>query len=120
MFHGSSYGSAYAALMSPSILKENNTCFLVFYFKLQRTGKASLSVLFEEFHGNVTGNESKTTLLWTTNSTVNNWRKKTLTLPQAYNNYSVIFLGYFKSTSYYDTNYVAIDDVQFLGCDTSE
>ena len=117
MCHGGRYSSGYGALVSPPILKENNTCFLVFYYKLWRTGSAKLSVLMEEFHGNTTTNESLITPLWTTNETVTSWRKQTLRLPQIYENYSVIFLGNHKY-SYYYYNYVVLDDVKFIKCNT--
>jgi len=118
MYHGAQYGSAYSAFMSPPIMKDNNTCFLVFYFKLWRTGRASLSVLIEEFHSNASANSSIATTLWNTDATTNSWKKQTLALPQTKENYLVIVLGYYNSRSYYDRGFVALDDVQLISCDT--
>ncbi len=116
MCHGARYGSGYAALMSPPILGEDNTCFLVFYYRLWMTGYASLSVLIKESSVNASTNRSVITPLWSTNHSVTSWKKQTLRLPQTYANYSVIFLGFFKTTSYYNTRFVALDDVQFKSC----
>lgn len=114
---GSYYRKAYAAFMSPPIMKENNTCFLHFYYKLWRIGRAELSVLLEEIPQNTTTNGTYSTLLWTTNRTVTNWKKQTIRLPQMNQNYSVIFLGYYKSISYWQDCHVAVDDVQLISCD---
>lgn len=119
IFHGNSYGSGYAAIVSPPILEWNSTCRLVFYYKLWKIGRASLSVLVEEFHNNTTRNNSVITLLWTTNYTVNSWKKQTIELPRTDANFSVIFLGYYKST-YYHRSFVAMDDVQLVDCNISK
>lgn len=119
MYHGGgNYRKAYAAFMSPPVTKENNTCFLVFYYKLRRT--ATLSVLMEEIHKNTTtiANETYGTLLWTTNQRATKWKKQTIILPQMSHNYSVIFLGWYKSTWYWYHSYVAVDDVQLISCDS--
>ncbi|KAL9982165.1 hypothetical protein ACROYT_G010976 [Oculina patagonica] len=113
---GGVYSTGYGALMSPPILRENNTCFLVFYYRLWMTGYASLSVLIKESPVNTSTNSSVITPLWSTNHSVTSWKKQTLRLPQTYANYSVIFLGFYKTTSYYNRRYVALDDVQFKSC----
>ena len=121
MYHGGRYyRNGYAAFMSPPIMRENNTCFLVFYYKLWRNGGAALSVLLEEIHKNTTTNGTYSTLLWTTNRTVTNWKKQTISLSQISQNYAVIFLGYYKSISYWQYSYVAVDDVQLISCDASK
>ena len=115
MFHGcgSCYTRAYAAFMSPPIMRENNPCFLVFYYKLWTTGLAALSVLLEEIHKNTTTNETNSALLWTTNRTVTNWKRQTISLPQMNQTYTIIFLGY--HGAWY--RHVAVDDVQLISCD---
>ena len=106
---------AYAAFMSPPIMKENNTCFLVFYYKLWRTGRTAISVLLEEIHKNTTTNGTNSTLLWTTNRMVTNWKRQTISIPQMSQTYTIIFLGYCEVLCWY--NYVAVDDVQLISCD---
>ena len=106
---------AYAAFMSPPIMKENNTCFLVFYYKLWRTGRTALSVLLEEIHKNTTTNRTNSTLLWTTNRMVANWKRQTISIPQMSQTYTIIFLGYCEVLCWY--HYVAVDDVQLISCD---
>ena len=122
MLHGGSYYNrrAYAAFMSPPVMKKNNTCYFVFYYKLWRTGFAALSVLLEEIHKNTTTNGTYSTLLWTTNRTVTNWKRQTISLPQMSQKYTIVFLGYYKSFSYGQPSYVAVDDVQFISCDACE
>ena len=118
MFHGSRYyRKGYAAFMSPPITRENNTCFLVFYYKLRRNGRAALSVLLEEIRKNTTTNGTYSTLLWTTNRTVTQWKKQTISLPQMSQKYTIVFLGYYKSLSYWQPSYVVVDDVQLISCD---
>ena len=116
MYLGARYGSGYGALISPPILKENDTCFLVFYYRLWMTRYASLSVLLEGFPINASSSSSTITPLWATNHSVTRWTKQALRLPQTYANYSVIFLGFF-TASYY-ARYVALDDVHLKSCGT--
>lgn len=116
MCHGARYGSGYAALMSQPILRDNNTCFLVFHYKLWMTGYASLSVLIKEFSVNASANRSQIMTLWSASHSVTTWKKQMLRLPQMYANYSVIFLGFYHTTSYYNRRYVALDDVHFKSC----
>ena len=122
MLHGRRYYNtrAYAAFMSPSVMKESNTCFFVFYYKIGRSGLAALSVLLEEIHKNTTTNGTYSTLLWTTNRTVTDWKKQTISLPQMSQKYTIVFLGYYESFSYWQPSYVAVDDVQFISCDACE
>ena len=122
MFHGSSYYNrrAYAAFMSPPVMKENNTCFFAFYYKIGRSGLAALSVLLEEIQKNTTTNGTYSTLLWTTNRTVTNWKRQTISLPNMSQKYTIVFLGYYNSFSYWRHSYVAVDDVQFISCDACE
>lgn len=122
MLHGGGYYNrkAYAVFMSPPVMKENNTCLFVFYYKIGRSGHAALSVLLEEIHKNTTTNGTYGTLLWTTNRTVTNWKKQIIRLPQMSQKYTIVFLGYYESFSYWQPSYVAVDDVQFISCDACE
>ena len=105
MWLGLNWYFGYGAFISPPIFKNNNYCYLAFYYKLRDRGKASLSLFIEESNGN------KSTSLWSTADPMMQWKKKVITLPQTSFNYSIVFLGYYKSYGY-----VFIDDMEFVQC----
>ena len=108
MWLGLHYYYGYGALTSPPVMKEYNYCYLAFYYMLRETGYASLTSFIEDHNGN------DLTILWKTDQTMRNWKKKVLKLPTTPSNYSVVFLGY----SHYYGRLVAIDDIQFKRCDS--
>ncbi|XP_022801512.1 uncharacterized protein LOC111339184 [Stylophora pistillata] len=103
------WGVGYGALTSPSIFRDSNYCFLVFYYRLHERyrASASVSVYFVE------DNADNGTLLWSTSELMNQWKMKEIELPSADANYSIVILGYVK---YYGKVYV--DDLGFVGCDS--
>ncbi|XP_022809251.1 uncharacterized protein LOC111346215 [Stylophora pistillata] len=109
--HWSFWRSGYAALISPSILSDSNYCYLVFYYMLgidYSSLSASLSIFYIE------DNTNKSTLLWSTNDYVANWKKIIIELPNASASYSIVVLGYKEYRSY-----IYVDDLAFVSCDSA-
>jgi len=108
MWFGHHWYYGYGAFSSPAIFKESDYCSLEFYYQFWRggyRGRASLSVFIEQL------TENSTTSLWSTSELTMYWKKKVVKLPQAFYNYSVVFLGYFQ-----DRASIVVDDIQFVRC----
>ena len=106
MMLGASYWrKGYGVSASPSISNDSNYCYLVFYYKLWKKGRANLTISIEESNGN------KWTVLWSANDTMDYWKKEVITLPKTSFNYSIIFFGFFQSHGY-----VSIDDMDLIQC----
>lgn len=105
MLGASYWREGYGASISPPISNDSNYCYLVFYYKLWKKGRANLTISIEE------SNENKWTILWSSNDTVDYWKKEVITLPQTSFNYSIVFFGFFQSHGH-----VAIDDMDLIQC----
>ena len=103
------YYRTYGAFTSPPVLQDHGYCYLTFYYILEHTGYASLTVFIED---NIAQNITK---LWNAEASGDNWTKKVLQLPKLYN-YSVVFLGYIRSR--YSNYYVFVDDIKFSHCNS--
>ncbi|XP_022804996.1 protein bark beetle-like isoform X1 [Stylophora pistillata] len=102
------FQTGYGAITSPPISNDSNYCYFVFYYKLWMKGTAYLSILLEGLNGN------ESTILWSTNDTMDYWKKEVIMLPQTSSNYSIVFLGFFRYTAF-----IAIDDMDFIQCGLS-
>ena len=103
------YHRTYGAFTSPPVLQDHGYCYLTFYYILEHTGYASLTVFIED---NIGQNITK---LWNAEASTYNWTKKVLQLPKLYN-YSVVFLGYNRWR--FSNYYVCVDDIKFSHCNS--
>lgn len=69
MFYGCCYYNrrVYVVFMSLFVMKENNMCFFVFYYKIGRSVYVEFFVLIEEIYKNIIINGIYSILLWIMN-----------------------------------------------------
>ena len=101
------HGGLSAAFISPSIFKDHDYCFLVFYYKMRLDRDELLSVYIEDL------SSKNVTMLWSTKENMLNWKKIVLKLPSTSTSYSVILLGYIGNSYGSNVRSVYVDDIQF-------
>ncbi|PFX18273.1 Macrophage receptor MARCO [Stylophora pistillata] len=103
-----------AAMISPPITKQSQWCTLVYFYRLRGNGDAVLSVYAQ------TGTFSKIDhrLIWrSTDDYVWDWRKVVIDLPSDIDEYRLLLVARYNSSSYYySRNYVAVDNLLLSGC----